>query len=151
MWVLSPRSTINISNFDFFALVDDLFASLPRNTVKARNEIILSAGSINTPHILLLSGLGPASHLKSVGIKPILNLPAVGANLIDHPRACPNFSVDSALTYDEVLRNATLSAQTLQQWKSTMQGQYVDSLSSQLAWLKVPKNESVWDVVERDP
>jgi choline dehydrogenase len=47
------------------------------------NEVILSAGAFDSPRLLLLSGIGPAEHLRSVGIEPIVDLP-VGDNLIDH-------------------------------------------------------------------
>jgi choline dehydrogenase len=47
-------------------------------------EVILSAGAINSPQILMLSGIGPADHLKSVGISPIHDLQGVGLNLHDH-------------------------------------------------------------------
>ncbi len=48
-------------------------------------EIILSAGAIGSPQILLLSGVGPADHLSSLGIPVVLNKPGVGQNLRDHP------------------------------------------------------------------
>ncbi|XP_075155524.1 glucose dehydrogenase [FAD, quinone]-like [Haematobia irritans] len=51
--------------------------------VHARKEVISSAGAINTPQLLMLSGVGPAKHLREVGIKPLVNL-AVGFNLQDH-------------------------------------------------------------------
>ena len=51
--------------------------------VKAKKEIILSAGSVNSPQLLMLSGVGPEDHLKSLGIPVIQNLP-VGDNLQDH-------------------------------------------------------------------
>ena len=51
--------------------------------VYARREIILSAGSINSPQILMLSGVGPASHLNRIGIPVVADLP-VGENLQDH-------------------------------------------------------------------
>ena len=47
-------------------------------------EVILSGGAINSPQLLQLSGIGEAQHLKSVGVKPIVDLPAVGENLQDH-------------------------------------------------------------------
>lgn len=49
-------------------------------------RVILSAGAIGTPSILLRSGIGPAGDLKRLGIDPILDRPGVGANLSDHPR-----------------------------------------------------------------
>ena len=48
-------------------------------------EIILSAGAVGSPQILMLSGVGPADHLRSVGIPVIHDLPGVGQNLRDHP------------------------------------------------------------------
>ncbi|HEY5701144.1 MAG TPA: choline dehydrogenase [Gammaproteobacteria bacterium] len=53
-------------------------------TVRAEREVILSGGAINSPHLLLLSGIGDADALRSVGIDVIANLPGVGANLQDH-------------------------------------------------------------------
>ncbi|WP_207102387.1 choline dehydrogenase [Paracoccus shandongensis] len=52
--------------------------------VRATREIIVSASSINTPKLLMLSGIGPADHLKSHGITPLADRPGVGANLQDH-------------------------------------------------------------------
>jgi choline dehydrogenase len=47
-------------------------------------DIILSGGAVNSPQLLMLSGIGPADHLTSVGIKPLHDLPGVGGNLQDH-------------------------------------------------------------------
>ncbi|MEO0401456.1 MAG: choline dehydrogenase [Pseudomonadota bacterium] len=52
--------------------------------VRARREVILAASSINTPKILMLSGIGPATHLADHGIKVVADRPGVGANLQDH-------------------------------------------------------------------
>ncbi|XP_052857948.1 glucose dehydrogenase [FAD, quinone] [Drosophila gunungcola] len=51
--------------------------------ILARKEVILSAGAINTPQLLMLSGVGPAKHLREMGIEPLADL-AVGYNLQDH-------------------------------------------------------------------
>ena len=48
-------------------------------------EIILSGGSIGSPQLLLLSGIGPADHLKDLGIKLVADVPGVGQNLKEHP------------------------------------------------------------------
>jgi choline dehydrogenase-like flavoprotein len=55
-----------------------------RRTARARREVILSAGAIGSPHILQLSGLGPADLLRAQGIEVIRDMPAIGANLQDH-------------------------------------------------------------------
>jgi choline dehydrogenase-like flavoprotein len=54
-----------------------------RHTVRARRRTVLCSGAINTPHLLMLSGVGPAQHLRALGIKPLVDLP-VGKNLQDH-------------------------------------------------------------------
>lgn len=54
------------------------------NRVAAGLEVILSAGAIATPKLLMLSGIGPADELKAHGITPLVNLPGVGKNFRDH-------------------------------------------------------------------
>jgi choline dehydrogenase-like flavoprotein len=53
---------------------------------RAGREVILSAGALNSPKLLMLSGIGPAAHLRSMGIAPALDLAGVGRNLQDHVR-----------------------------------------------------------------
>jgi choline dehydrogenase-like flavoprotein len=52
--------------------------------INVKKEVVISAGAINSPQLLMLSGVGPADHLKSLGIPLIADL-AVGDNLQDHP------------------------------------------------------------------
>ncbi len=53
-------------------------------TLRARREVVLSAGSINSPKILMQSGIGPAAHLAELGIDVMVDRPGVGQNLQDH-------------------------------------------------------------------
>jgi choline dehydrogenase-like flavoprotein len=48
-------------------------------------EVVLAAGAVGTPQLLMLSGIGPADHLAGHGIEVVADLPGVGANLLDHP------------------------------------------------------------------
>ncbi|HQV42019.1 MAG TPA: GMC family oxidoreductase N-terminal domain-containing protein [Moraxellaceae bacterium] len=57
----------------------------PRDILTATKEVILSAGVINSPHLLKLSGIGPAAELQAHGIPVVHDLPGVGENLQDHP------------------------------------------------------------------
>lgn len=60
-----------------------LFENAPRR-VRARREVILAAGTLQTPKILLMAGIGPAEDMRAAGISPVLDLPGVGRNLMDH-------------------------------------------------------------------
>ena len=71
-------------------------------TVRAR-EIILSGGSFNSPQLLQLSGIGPAEHLKSLGIPVIADMPSVGANLQDHYNARLLYRCTEAITLNDVV------------------------------------------------
>ena len=55
-----------------------------RATIRARREIIVAAGAINSPQLLQLSGVGPAAHLRALGVAVLCDSPAVGAHLQDH-------------------------------------------------------------------
>ncbi|MDH5750170.1 MAG: choline dehydrogenase [Rhodospirillales bacterium] len=52
--------------------------------VRAAREVILTGGVFNSPQLLMLSGIGPADHLRKTGIDPVLDLPGVGGNLQEH-------------------------------------------------------------------
>ncbi len=54
-------------------------------TAYAQGEVILSAGAIGSPQLLMLSGIGPADHLRETGVAVLVDSPGVGANLSDHP------------------------------------------------------------------
>ncbi len=56
-----------------------------RGEIAARREIVLCAGSIDTPRLLMLSGVGPADDLRAAGVEVTHDLPGVGRNLMDHP------------------------------------------------------------------
>lgn len=53
-------------------------------TLRARHGVVLSAGAMNTPRLLMLSGIGPADHLRAHGIELVCDRPGVGGNLQDH-------------------------------------------------------------------
>lgn len=71
-------------------------------TVKARKEVILSGGSINSPQLLMLSGIGEAAQLREHGIDVVADLPGVGKNLQDHLQARLVYKCNEPTLNDEV-------------------------------------------------
>lgn len=70
--------------------------------VKARREVILSGGSINSPQVMMLSGLGEPEQLKAHGIDVVQDLPGVGKNLQDHLQARLVYKCNEPTLNDEV-------------------------------------------------
>ena len=62
----------------------EVIGSKGRETIHAEREVIVSSGAIGSPKLLLQSGIGPADHLKSVGVKVLHDLAGVGGNMQDH-------------------------------------------------------------------
>ncbi|MPQ97423.1 choline dehydrogenase [Modestobacter sp. I12A-02628] len=72
--------------------------------VRAGREVVLAAGVYNSPQLLMLSGIGPADHLRSHGLDALVDLPGVGENLHEHPSAPVLFDVSEPVTFHEHLR-----------------------------------------------
>ncbi|NYH77303.1 choline dehydrogenase-like flavoprotein [Actinopolyspora biskrensis] len=66
-----------------------------RRTSHATREVVLSAGAFGTPHLLMLSGVGPADHLTGHGIECVVDNPHVGAHLMDHPMYMLNYETSA--------------------------------------------------------
>jgi len=87
------------------------------NVITASQEVILSAGSFQSPGLLELSGIGNKSILAGAGIKQLIDLPGVGENLQDHIRIQTSYQVKENFTSFDILRyNATYAAEQLQLW-----------------------------------
>jgi choline dehydrogenase len=74
----------------------------------AAREVIVSGGAVNSPHLLQISGIGPADYLKSIGIEVMQDLPGVGANLNDHYVVRISHRVRGAETINRLARGAPL-------------------------------------------
>ncbi|KAG6826879.1 hypothetical protein H0H92_014059 [Tricholoma furcatifolium] len=122
----------------------------PLLTLTATKEVILSAGTIGTPHILLSSGIGDAGQLTSIGITPLVDLPDVGKNFSDQPAVGNSWSVNSNITLDNISNNATLEAELFEEWKKDKMGPLVASQTTHLAWSRIPADSAIFNNVS-DP
>ena len=107
-------------------------------------EVILSAGAIGTPQILLLSGIGPKSDLKTLSIPTIVDNPSVGKNLSDHVLLTNIFSVRGSDSFDDLLRDPALIAGALDQWNKTKTGVLANGLTNHLGFLRLPDNATIF-------
>lgn len=78
--------------------------------IRARREIVISCGTINSPKLLLHSGIGAGESLQALGISTVVDLPGVGSNLHDHPKTSLRYRVASVpvLSSDSILPAAGL-------------------------------------------
>lgn len=77
---------------------------LDGSVLHARSEVILAAGAIGSPRLLLLSGVGPSGHLSDLGIPVVHDLPGVGENLQDHVDLCVLAECTGPHSYDGIQR-----------------------------------------------
>lgn len=96
---------------------------------RARREVIVCGGAYNSPQLLMLSGIGPAEHLQSLGIAVHSDLPGVGGNLAEHPRMMLMYKASQPVTFINQLRfdRATLSAM---QWAFLGKGAFANQICS---------------------
>lgn len=97
--------------------------------VRAEREVILCAGTYNSPQLLMLSGIGPAEELKSHGIEPQLDLPGVGQNLSEHPRVPVELEASAPITFLNQLRLDRVVLSTLR-WALFGTGPFATQLNS---------------------
>ncbi|KAG7098376.1 hypothetical protein E1B28_000334 [Marasmius oreades] len=114
-------------------------------TVTASKEIILSAGSIMSPHVLLHSGIGDSDELAAVGIDVVHHLPSVGKNLTEHPVLTDGYQINSNDTFDEANRNPVLAAEQLNEWTLNKTGLLADTPLVMMGWLRVNESAEIFD------
>jgi choline dehydrogenase len=75
----------------------------------AAREVILCGGSVNSPHLLQISGIGPAAHLQAIGVPVLLDLPGVGGNLQDHYVTRVSHRAKDAISINQLARGPRLA------------------------------------------
>ncbi|KAG6833033.1 hypothetical protein H0H87_012044 [Tephrocybe sp. NHM501043] len=122
----------------------------PLRSVSASKEVILSAGTVGTPHILLNSGIGNPSSLKALNVPSLVNLPDVGENLGDHSFLGNPWLVNSTDTFEPFLRDPEVQSKDINQWVTTGKGPLVDTIASHLGFFRLDKSNPIFSKT-RDP
>ncbi|KAJ7848749.1 hypothetical protein B0H14DRAFT_3671434 [Mycena olivaceomarginata] len=114
-------------------------------------EIILSAGAIGSPRILLSSGIGCHVALGTLGIQTILDLPSVGKNASDHVYFEMSWAVHSNQTADSIRQNSTRFNETLEEWNKSRTGPLVNARpGTHAGWMRLSSNSSAFET-HKDP
>ncbi|PWE16381.1 glucose-methanol-choline oxidoreductase [Marinicauda salina] len=95
-----------------------------RKTIAANREVILAGGALNSPQLLMLSGIGPADHLREVGVGVEVDLPGVGANLQDHLDVMARARTKSAKSLGYSWKKFPRNALDITQWAITGTGRF---------------------------
>ena len=102
----------------------------------------MSAGVFNTPQLLMLSGIGDPAELASLGIPTRVNLPSVGKNMSDHVLLGNAWQINTNQTFESYIAPDVLQ-QNIQEWNQTHQGPLSWTVANQMAWLRLPENDSI--------
>ncbi|KAK0460487.1 aryl-alcohol oxidase precursor [Desarmillaria tabescens] len=142
----NTKSTSSLPTFNTVEFTQDAGATMHKIAPSSLREIIFSAGSVGTPHILLHSGVGDETELKALGITPTLHLPDVGKNLTDHPMTSVSFLVNSTSTMENIyFRNKTFQAKALAEWKAHRTGFLTGEIANQAGFFRIPVDEGILD------
>lgn len=104
-------------------------------TAEAKAEVIISAGALGSPGLLLKSGIGPAPALATLGLPVVADLPGVGENLIDHPYVHMTFGVDRPASLNHRLRGWRVYLEGAR-WLFTGQGPLSIGASQAVAFVR---------------
>jgi choline dehydrogenase-like flavoprotein len=124
-------------------------ASYPRRCLQRHRPhyciVILSTGTVGTPQILQLSGIGSQSYLRSLGITSVLDLPDVGQNLQDQPITMFQWSVNGS-TLNPFLNDPSQLDAAFAQYDTDATGTLASScLINTIGFLRIPSNDSIWN------
>lgn len=131
----------------YYVVVTHRSGSGPLQQLKASKEVILSAGTIGSSHILLNSGIGNATALAALGIRPLIDLPDVGENFVDHPFGGVRYSSTGIDTFDDVNRDPTIREQAIEEWKTKGTGPFTNTIVGHIMFLRT-QNQTV---LAKDP
>ncbi|HTM95861.1 MAG TPA: GMC oxidoreductase, partial [Croceibacterium sp.] len=104
--------------------------------VRARAEVILAAGAVQTPQILMLSGIGPAVHLQEMGLTVVNDVPGVGENYHDHPASPMHMETSDTTSYGLSWEVLPRDVMHLFQYLLTRKGPLAGNVFESVAFLR---------------
>lgn len=116
-----------------------MLGALPTYTIKAKKEVILSAGVFNSPQLLMLSGIGPQETLEEFEIPVVSGLEGVGQNMWDHIMFGPSYHVNFP-TLDKTLHDPVALADALLDYSLNARGPLSSNVVELLGWEKLPSD-----------
>ncbi len=128
-----------------------------RKALSANREVILSAGTFHSPHILQQSGIGDGALLKANGIAPLHQLPGVGQNLQDHPAVAVAMDMDDPASYGLSWRTVPRALWNGIEYLAARKGPLASNLFETTAYIKTmpgldrPDMQLVFQPARRNP
>jgi len=118
-----------------------------KQQMRARREVIISGGALMSPQLLMLSGIGPAEHLKEHGIAVVHDAPGVGANLHDHPDIvqvydAPHLKELFGLSLSGIVR----AIKGIFEWRDYRTGMLTTNFAEAGGFIKSSTNEAIPDL-----
>ena len=117
-----------------------------KKTIRARREVILSCGAFQSPHLLLLSGVGDSRQLAQHGIAGVHHLPGVGANLQDHPDFIFGYTSDSPDFFGTSLKGIPRLIRGIGQYRRERRGPITSNFAECGGFLKTRPDLEVPDI-----
>ena len=102
---------------------------------RADREVLVAGGAINSPQLLQVSGIGPAAHLKSIGVEVLHDLPGVGANLSDHYTPRVSHRVKGLISINDLSRGPRLVGEVAR-WLATGRGALTFGVTSAMVFCR---------------
>ncbi len=114
----------------------DVSCAGARHSVPASREVVLCAGAVHSPHLLMLSGVGPVRHLESLGIRVKADLAGVGANYHDHPAVAVALEMRDTTSYGLSWRTLPRALWNLAQYAAARSGPLASNVFESTAFIR---------------
>jgi choline dehydrogenase len=123
--------------------------TLGKQVIKARKQVVLSAGAVHTPQLLMLSGIGPADHLKQFGIQVRADRPGVGQNMSDHALFGPAYEV-TIETLSKLFADPVALAQAVTDYGLAKKGPLTSNVAEFIGWERMPASANISQATRDD-